>query len=103
MVRMSPPEGCHLYREQIGAFVLGKLDGWELEDMRTHLNGCPACLAEVGELEHVVAALADADPDPGTSKIRPSRRSPGSFSARGGVADGGSGGRGWQRRRSSPS
>jgi hypothetical protein len=63
MDRMSPPEGCHLYREQIGAFVLGKLDGWELEDMRTHLNGCSACLAEVRELEHVVAALADADPD----------------------------------------
>ena len=26
---MIPPEGCHLYWERIGAFVLGRLDGWE--------------------------------------------------------------------------
>jgi len=29
MDRMTPPEGCHRYRERIGAFVLGKLDGGE--------------------------------------------------------------------------
>jgi len=60
---MTPPEGCHRYQEQIGAFVLGKLDARELEAMRAHLDGCPECRAEVGELEPVVAALADADPD----------------------------------------
>ena len=60
---MSPPEGCHPYREQIGAFALGKLEGGELAAMQTHLNSCPACRAEVGELRPVVAALADADPD----------------------------------------
>ena len=64
---MSPPEehhlGRHLYREQIGAFVLGELEGGELEAMRAHLDGCPVCRAEVSELEPVVAALADADPD----------------------------------------
>src|SRR3954463_1277194 len=59
---MSPPEGCHPYREQIGAFALGKLDGGELAAMQTHLNSCPACRAEVSELGAVVAALADADP-----------------------------------------
>jgi hypothetical protein len=31
--------------------------------MRAHLDGCPECRAEVRELEPVVAALADADPD----------------------------------------
>ena len=63
MDRMTPPEGCHPYREQIGAFLLGKLDGGELEAMQAHLDGCPVCRAEVRELEPVVAALADADPD----------------------------------------
>jgi hypothetical protein len=61
--RMTPPEECHRYREQIGAFLLGKLDGGELEAMQTHLNNCPVCRAEVREFEPVVAALADADPD----------------------------------------
>jgi len=60
---MTPPEEHHRYREQIGAFVLGELDGGELEAMRAHLDGCPVCRAEVRELEPVVAALADADPD----------------------------------------
>jgi hypothetical protein len=60
--RMTPPEECHRYREQIGAFLLGKLDGEELEAMQTHLNNCPVCRAEVRKLEPVVAALPDADP-----------------------------------------
>ena len=60
---MSPPEEHHPYQEQIGAFVLGELDGGELEAMRTHLNSCPDCRAEVRELRPVVATLADADPD----------------------------------------
>jgi len=107
---MSPPEEHYLYREQIGAFVLGELEGGELEAMRAHLDGCPVCRAEVSALEPVVAALADADPDrideyprpPGTSRSRPSRRSRGRSAAHG-IADGGSGGQGWPRRRSSPS
>jgi hypothetical protein len=60
---MTPPEEHHRYREQIGAFVLGKLDGGERKAIQTHLNSCPVCQAEVKELEPVVAALADADPN----------------------------------------
>jgi hypothetical protein len=60
---MTPPEELHRYREQIGAFLLGKLDGGERTAMQTHLNSCPFCQAEVRELEPVVAALADASPD----------------------------------------
>jgi Putative zinc-finger len=60
---MTPPEEHHRYRDQIGAFVLGKLDGEERTAMQAHLNSCPVCQAEVKELEPVVAALADADPD----------------------------------------
>jgi hypothetical protein len=60
---MTPPEEHHRYREQIGAFLLGKLDGGERTAMQTHLNSCPVCQAEVRELEPVVAALGDAAPD----------------------------------------
>src|SRR5215207_6921137 len=60
---MTPPEEHHRYREQIGAFLLGKLDEGEREAMQRHLNSCPVCQAEVRELKPVVAALADAAPD----------------------------------------
>ena len=60
---MTPPEEHHRYREQIGVFLLGKLDGEERTAMQAHLDSCPICQAEVRELEPVVAALADAVPD----------------------------------------
>jgi hypothetical protein len=60
---MTPPEVHHRYWEQIGAFLLGKLDGGERTAIQTHLSSCPVCQAEVRELEPVVAALADASPD----------------------------------------
>ena len=60
---MTPPEERHRYQEQIGAFLLGKLDDGELSAMQTHLNSCLGCQAEVRELEPVVTALADAAPD----------------------------------------
>lgn len=63
MDRMTPPEVHHRYREQIGAFLLGKLDGVERAAMQAHVDSCLACQAEVRELEPVVAALADAAPD----------------------------------------
>jgi hypothetical protein len=60
---MTPPEAHQRYREQIGAFLLGKLDEGERKAMQTHLNSCPVCQAEVRELKPVVGALADASPD----------------------------------------
>src|SRR5918998_6970600 len=60
---MTPPEERHRYQEQIGAFLLGKLDRVERMAMQAHLSGCPVCQAEVKELEPVVAALAFAAPD----------------------------------------
>jgi anti-sigma factor RsiW len=66
---MTPPEEHHRYREQIGAFLLGKLDEGERKAMQTHLNSCPVCQAEVRELEPVVGALADASPD-GSMRLR---------------------------------
>src|SRR4051812_32779612 len=73
MDRMTPPEECRRYQEQIGAFLLGKLDGGEPEAVQAHLNGCPYCRAEVRELEPVVAALAYADP----TRIEEDPRPPG--------------------------
>jgi Putative zinc-finger len=61
--RMTPSDQHHRYGEQIGAFLLGKLDGGERTAMQTHLASCPVCQAEVRELEPVVKALADAAPD----------------------------------------
>jgi Putative zinc-finger len=60
---MTPPEERHRYQEQIGAFLLGNLDGVERAAMQAHVDGCSACQAEVRELEPVVAALAFAAPD----------------------------------------
>jgi hypothetical protein len=61
--RMTPREEHHRCWEQIGAFLLGKLDRGERTAMQTHLDSCPICQAEVRELEPVVAALAHAAPD----------------------------------------
>lgn len=63
MDRMTPPEEHYRYREQIGAFLLGKLDGVELTALQSHLNSCPVCQAEERKLEPVVAALSYAAPD----------------------------------------
>jgi hypothetical protein len=60
---MTPFGESHRYQEQIGAFLLGKLDAEELKAMQAHLDSCPGCQAEARELEPVVAALADAVPD----------------------------------------
>src|SRR5215216_2082972 len=60
---MTPPEEHYRDREQIGAFLLGKLTGEERTALQAHLNSCSVCQAEVRELEPAVAALADAAPD----------------------------------------
>jgi len=60
---MTPPEEHHRYQEQIGAFLVCKLDEGERKAMEAHLNSCPVCQAEVRKLKPVVAALADAAPD----------------------------------------
>jgi Putative zinc-finger len=60
---MTPFGESHRYQEQIGAYLLGKLDAGDLKAMQTHLDSCPDCQAEVRELESVVAVLADAVPD----------------------------------------
>jgi anti-sigma factor RsiW len=50
-------------RESLGAYVLGGLDGPEQAAVQAHLDGCPACRAELREIEPVVEPLRSVDPD----------------------------------------
>jgi len=59
------------WREMIGAFVLGKLDEGERVALQAHLDGCPACRAEVEELWPVAGALAEAAPEHVASRESP--------------------------------
>ena len=49
-------------REMIGAFVLDQLDDAERTRVQAHIDGCPACQAEVAELSPLAPALLRVDP-----------------------------------------
>ena len=49
-------------RELIGAFVLDQLDDAERTRLQAHIDGCPACQAEVAELAPLAPALLRVDP-----------------------------------------
>jgi hypothetical protein len=54
---------CRIWRERIGALVLGQLDGDERTATEAHLDGCPECRAEAAALAPVAAMLSRADPE----------------------------------------
>ncbi|HYU14563.1 MAG TPA: zf-HC2 domain-containing protein [Candidatus Acidoferrum sp.] len=56
-------EECRIWRERIGALVLGQLDAAERAATEAHLEGCPACRAEAEALAPVAVLLSRADPD----------------------------------------
>ena len=56
-------EECRVWRERIGALVLGQLTEDERFATEAHLDGCPACRAEAEALAPVAALLSRADPD----------------------------------------
>jgi anti-sigma factor RsiW len=58
-------EECRIWRERIGALVLGQLDAAEGAATEAHLEGCPDCRAEAeaAPLAPVAALLSRADPD----------------------------------------
>lgn len=59
---MKTRNDCREWRESLGAYALGQLDDEERIGLEAHLEGCPACRAELASLEPVVAMLPHADP-----------------------------------------
>jgi anti-sigma factor RsiW len=57
------PEGCREWRESLGAYALGQLAGDERAGLEAHLDGCPDCRAELGELQSVARVMPLADPE----------------------------------------
>jgi hypothetical protein len=56
-------EGCREWRESLGAYALGQLPKAERAGLQAHLEGCPRCRAELGELESVARLMPLADPE----------------------------------------
>jgi putative zinc finger protein len=53
---------CREWRESLGAYALGQLEGNERVALEAHLEGCARCRAELASLEPVVRMLPHADP-----------------------------------------
>jgi hypothetical protein len=56
-------DGCSRWRGDLAARALGRSDETPGVALDAHLDGCPACRAELAELQAVVAALELADPE----------------------------------------
>src|SRR5256885_1358983 len=52
-----------VWRERLGAFVLGQLSDSERAATKAHLEGCPDCRAEADALAPMAAMLERANPD----------------------------------------
>jgi hypothetical protein len=53
---------CREWRESLGAYALGQLQGDERAALEAHLEGCARCRAELASLEPVAQMLPHADP-----------------------------------------
>ncbi|MGK5681374.1 anti-sigma factor family protein [Actinoplanes sp. URMC 104] len=49
--------------ELLGAYVLGVLDPQERAGVQSHLDGCPQCRRELGELREIEAVLGELPPE----------------------------------------
>jgi hypothetical protein len=56
-------EDCRIWRERLGALVLGQLGPQERAATEAHLEGCPDCRAEAEALAPIASVLRRADPD----------------------------------------
>jgi hypothetical protein len=56
-------EDCRIWRERLGALMLGQLDPQERAATEAHLEGCPDCRAEAEALAPIASVLRSADPD----------------------------------------
>jgi anti-sigma factor RsiW len=53
---------CREWRELLGAYALGHLEGDERAGLEAHLDGCPTCREELAALQPVALMLPHADP-----------------------------------------
>jgi hypothetical protein len=60
---MKTRNDCRDWRELLGVFALGQLDGDERTGLEAHLEGCAQCRAELALLEPVARMLPHADPE----------------------------------------
>src|SRR4051812_8058293 len=59
---MKTRNDCRDWRELLGAYALGQLEGDERAGVEAHLEGCAQCRAELALLEPVARMLPHADP-----------------------------------------
>ena len=60
---MKTRRGCREWRQLLGAFALGRLEGDERAGLEAHLEGCAECRAELAALQPVTRMLPYADPE----------------------------------------
>jgi anti-sigma factor RsiW len=48
---------CNSIQQKLSAYLDGELSGFEMLDVRNHLNGCPTCAAEANELRAIKSIL----------------------------------------------
>jgi hypothetical protein len=59
---MKTRNECREWRELLGAYALGHLQGDERAGLEAHLDGCAQCRAELASLQPVAQMLPHADP-----------------------------------------
>ncbi len=55
-------ESCREWRESLGAYALGALEGEDRVRLEAHLEGCPSCSAELQQLGALIHPMSLADP-----------------------------------------
>jgi hypothetical protein len=60
---MKTRRDCREWRELLGVFALGRLEGDERAGLEAHLDGCAECRAELAALQPVARMLPHADPE----------------------------------------
>jgi hypothetical protein len=60
---MKTRNNCRDWRELLGVYALGQLEGDERAGLEAHLDGCAQCRAELALLEPVARMLPHADPE----------------------------------------
>jgi Putative zinc-finger len=60
---MKTRNDCRDWRELLGVYALGQLEGDERTGLEAHLEGCARCREELAQLEPVARMLPHADPE----------------------------------------